>query len=73
MNALAGKVCKLDDKGAWGQRSILISKHQYLLEGMNLNSKLIFNSIMRQPLPVEFDRNKGNAILHVLFKIMEWP
>jgi len=65
MNALAGKICKLSDTGSWGERPILVSKYRHLLEGMNLNSKMIFNSIMRQSLPVEFDRDNGKAVLHL--------
>lgn len=65
INALAGKICKLDDKGAWGERVITISKHKYLLEGLNLNSKMVFNSVIRQPLLSVFNRNKCSAVLQI--------
>jgi len=65
INALATKICRLDETNEWGERQILISKHRHLLEGMNLNSKLVFYSVMRQPVPVEFDRDNGYATVHI--------
>ncbi len=65
INALANKICKLDDKGAWGERVITVSKHQYLLEGLNLNNKMVFNSVIRQPLQSVFDRHKCSVILQI--------
>jgi len=58
------KMCKLDD-GVPGQRAILCSQYGYLLEGLELNPMVPFDSLFKMPLQVTHHVNRTSANLIV--------
>lgn len=63
LNALCRIILGSDSVNKRGQRSINFSQQRYLLDGYNLNSKLLFNSVIRQPVTPTIFRNTGSANL----------
>jgi len=65
LTGLATSIQKLDVNGIPGQRSISISKYCHSLEGFNLNKKLTFDGVVRQPLSCTLSRDMLNAIVQL--------
>ena len=65
INAMLIPIQELDTSGEWGSRSILFSANSQLLAGYSLNVKNQFDSIVRNPLAYELDRNDLKAIIHL--------
>src|SRR5690606_19509175 len=61
LNAMAKMIQKLDIVNKQGERSILMSEHKQLLNGLSLNRKTLFDSVVRYPLPVTINRNLASA------------
>jgi len=56
------KHIQLQDKvGDRGQRSILLSRHSYLLDGFQLNKKNTFDYVVRHPAGCFIERETGSA------------
>lgn len=58
---LAKSIQLLDMEGDRGQRSILLSRYRYLLEGFQLNRKNTFDSVLRHPVQCTIERETGIA------------
>ena len=58
------KMCKLDD-GVPGQRAVLCSQYGYLLEGLELNPMVPFDSLFKMPLDMSYGVNRDMAMLTI--------
>ncbi|HEY8959759.1 hypothetical protein [Chitinophaga sp.] len=62
---LAKSIQVLDTTGDRGKRSILLSRHNYLLEGFQLNRKNTFDSVLRHPVQCIIERETGTAAVEL--------
>jgi hypothetical protein len=58
---LSRKMAKLDKISKWGERGVLISQNGKELEGLDMNKKIFFNTVIRHPLSFEISRVNGSA------------
>jgi hypothetical protein len=65
LNALTNPIQELDTISEFGKRNIYFSKNPQLLEGFNLNRRNTFDSIVRNPLSYEL--NKDALIAQINF------
>jgi len=66
INALLKHVQKLDPRpGAFGKRSVLLSKSPSILDGFSLNRKTPLDSIIRSPLLYSVSRNTLSAHIDI--------
>ena len=63
--ALMKNIQRADTEGAWGERSILLSKYKQYLVGFNFNRITRFDSVLRIPLDYKIDRENTTAILTI--------
>jgi len=61
LNALLKPVQRLDTKGLFGRRNVLLSKSPSILDGFSLNRKTPLDSIIRSPLLYSVSRDKLSA------------
>lgn len=61
INALCKKMQYADTVSAYGKRSVLLSQCRYMMEGFSLNKRILFDSMLRQPIDVSIDRNNNSA------------
>ena len=52
-----------DKESPWGNRNVLISKKPYLLEGLTLNKRNLFDAVIPSPIHVEMDKEAGKALV----------
>jgi len=65
INGLGKKMQVADTIGAKGQRAVLLSKCRYLLEGFSLNKRILFDSVLRQPIDPVIDRVNNSVQLNL--------
>lgn len=53
LNGLGKKLQMLDETGERGKRSLLLSRHRYMLAGFNFNVNHAFDTVVRHPLTVK--------------------
>ena len=63
--SLMKNIQRADTEGAWGERSILLSKYKQYLVGFNFNRINRFDSILRIPLDYKIERENTTAILTI--------
>ena len=47
----------------YGKRSVLLSLCRYMMEGFSLNKRIIFDTVLRQPIDCTIDRNNNSVQL----------
>jgi hypothetical protein len=52
-----------DKESPWGNRNVLISKKPYLLEGLTLNKRNLFDAVIPSPFHIEMDKEAGKALV----------
>jgi hypothetical protein len=65
INALCKKMEYADTINEFGKRSVLLSQCRYLLEGFSLNNRIIFDSVLRQPIECTLDRTNNSVQLKI--------
>ena len=65
LNALGKKMELADTVSDYGQRSLLLSQCRYILEGFNLNKRILFDSVLRQPIDCVIDRINNSVQLNI--------
>jgi hypothetical protein len=61
LNGMAKIIQKLDKNNPEGERCIYFSQHRELLEGFNLNTQNVFDSVIRRPVTLAIDRSLATA------------
>ncbi|MGZ3949704.1 MAG: hypothetical protein ACXVKK_16370, partial [Flavisolibacter sp.] len=54
-----------DKESEWGHRNVLISCKPFLLEGLTLNRRYPFDTVVSTPIKVELDKEAGKALVNV--------
>jgi hypothetical protein len=52
-----------DKESPWGNRNVLISKKPYLLEGLTLNKRNLFDAVISSLFHIEIDKEAGKALV----------
>lgn len=65
LNSLGKKMEYADTKNGWGKRSVLLSQCHYMLEGFNLNKRIVFDTVLRQPIECVIDRESNTVQLSI--------
>ena len=52
-----------DKESPWGKRNVPISKKSYLLEGLTLNKRNLFDAVVPSPFHIEMDKETGKALV----------
>jgi len=52
-----------DKESPWGKRNVPISKKPYLLEGLTLNRRNLFEAVIPSPFHIEMDKEAGKALV----------
>ena len=65
INRLLRPAKEMDTQHEWGQRSILLRTKPDLLAGFSLNKKNPFDSVVRNPIRYELDRNRLSAVVEL--------
>jgi hypothetical protein len=54
-----------DAESEWGLRNVLISSKPFLLEGLTLNRRYPFDTVVSTPIKVELDKEAGKALVNI--------
>jgi hypothetical protein len=54
-----------DKESEWGLRNVLISSKPFLLEGLTLNRRYPFDTVVSSPIKVELNKEAGKALVNV--------
>jgi hypothetical protein len=65
LNALMRHVQLLDTEGKWGERNVVLTKSQAILEGFSLNRNTPFDGIVRCPISCTVSREEGDAKISI--------
>jgi hypothetical protein len=65
LNALFKRIQTADTITEAGKRSVNISTHHFILEGFNLNTRNLFDSIIRHPITCSIDRALLTATINI--------
>jgi hypothetical protein len=65
LNSRLKPIQEMDTQNIWGERNILLSKDPRLLEGYDLNGKILFDSVVRSPVVAGVSRIDLHAQLTI--------
>ena len=65
LNAMLKQVQVLDTESGWGQRHVLLSKNPGLLQGLNLNKRTGFDSIITSPVTYTLSKELLRASVNI--------